>query len=564
MSDAEGERGAPEGRGAQGARDETAEPYYQRYRAEIEAELAEIAARRQEDGSELPKKTLRKLQKGVQLKYRKLYSEAERARAQAEAQAREAEQERARDSWPQQMPEPEVCTASPAVRTKISGLRALLGAEGAEGANKTRVGVYGWCHRVRSSSSKLFFIILRDGTGYCQAVISGPCCECKDAAELRSEACIYVEGALSADPRAPGGCEIRCDFWKLVGPSSGEFDTRLTAESGPEVRARERHLVHRGEKGSAILKCRCYIVRLFREHFFSKGWTEVTPPTIVDTSCEGGSSLFKLDYYGSPAYLTQSSQLYLESVIGALGDVFCIMPSYRAEKSNTRRHLSEFTHLETEHPFVTFPELMGIIEEFVRFVVVGLTRDPTVYEMVRSLNPGFDAILETVRQPFLHMTHAEGVAWLNEHGVLRDDGQPFTEDDDIPEAQERRMIDTIGRPVFMTHFPAHLKAFYMTRCGPEGTPEHRLTESCDLLVPTVGEIVGGSMRLWTEKDILESYTKAGMPADRYYWYTDVRKFGGCPHGGMGLGVDRLVCWLLGIYNIRDAVLYPRTMDRLEP
>jgi len=540
-----------------------AEPYYQRYREQIEGELAELSARRQDDGGELPKKTLRKLQKGVHLKYRKLYAEEERSRAQAEAKAREAAQERARDSWPQQMPEPEVRKTHPAIRSKISGLKALLATSEPQ-LPEPRVGVYGWCHRVRASSSKLYFIILRDGTGYCQVVISGACCECKDASELRSEACIYVEGPLKADSRAPGGCELRCDFWKLVGPSNGDFDTRLTADSGPDVRARERHLVHRGEKGSAILKCRCYILRLFREHFFSKGWTEVTPPTIVDTCCEGGSSLFKLDYYGSPAYLTQSSQLYLESVLPALGDVFCIMPSYRAEKSNTRRHLAEFTHLETEHPFVTFQQLMDIIEEFVRFVVVGLTRDPEVYAMVKTLNPTFDTLVEGVREPFLRMTHAEGIAWLNEHGVPRDDGQPFTEGDDIAEAQERRMIDAIGRPVFLTLFPAHLKAFYMTRCGPEGTPEHELTESCDLLVPTVGEIVGGSMRLWTEKDILEGYKRANMPADKYYWYTDTRKFGGCPHGGMGLGVDRLVCWLLGIYNIRDAVLYPRAMDRLEP
>lgn len=253
--------------------------------------------------------------------------------------------------------------------------------------------------------------------------------------------------------------------------------------------------------------------------------------------------------------MTQSSQLYLESVIHACGDVYCILPSYRAEKSNTRRHVAEFTHLETEHAFIKFEDLLQHIEDMVVFVANQLYKRHKDLLLSVTKEP-----ISNLKSPFKRMTYQDAIAWLNEHGVLNDEGQPFKFGDDIAETQERKMIDEIGEPVFLTKFPAELKSFYMKRCE----EDERLTESTDLLVPTVGEIVGGSMRLWRYEETLESYKRGGVPAENYYWYTDVRKYGGCPHGGMGLGVDRFACWLLGLYNIRDAILYPRAYGQLMP
>lgn len=282
---------------------------------------------------------------------------------------------------------------------------------------------------------------------------------------------------------------------------------------------------------------------------YKEDFAEVNPPTIVNTECEGGAALFSVDFYGQKAYLTESSQLYLESVIQSLGDVFCVAPSYRAEKSNTRRHLAEFTHLELEMAFVNFDELLTCIENMVAFVCNTLQQKyPDLLKQAGQTKPV--GILKT---PFKRMTYIDAIKWLNDHNVLTDAGKPFVFGDDIAETQERKMIDTIGEPVFLTEFPADMKAFYMLKCK----NDPRLTESADLLVPTVGEIVGGSMRTWTYKETMESYKKEKIDPSQYYWYTDVRKYGANPHGGCGLGVDRFVCWLLGIYNIRDSVLYPR-------
>lgn len=176
---------------------------------------------------------------------------------------------------------------------------------------------------------------------------------CEESTKLNRETAISVKGNLVVNEKSPTNkLELIADFWTVIGESSGDIENLIQPDSGPDVKAKYRHIVHRGEKGAAILKLRCFILNLFREHFAEKEIIEVNPPTIVNTQCEGGSNLFKLDYYGEAAYMTQSSQLYLESVIHACGDVFCIAPSYRAEKSNTRRHLAEFTHLETEHAFI--------------------------------------------------------------------------------------------------------------------------------------------------------------------------------------------------------------------
>lgn len=418
-----------------------------------------------------------------------------------------------------------------------------------------RVEVHAWCHRVRLQSTRLGFLHLRDGHGFIQAVMGSAVMGCEEVTHLRREATVMVRGVLQPSDKSPTGFEVIVDYWELIGDADNDFENLIQKDAGPEQRARYRHLVHRGSYGSAVLKLRSHVLQLFREHFHSKDWTEVNPPTIVNTECEGGSSLFQLDFYGHPAYLTQSSQLYIESVIPAVGDVFCIAPSYRAEKANTRRHLSEFTHLETEHAFITFEQLLENIEEMVCFVANGLySRHHDLLETVT------DHPIRDLKAPFKRMTYTDALGWLNERNIKNDKGEPFAFGDDIAESQERQMIDTIGEPVFLIKFPASLKSFYMPRC----TEDERLTYSVDLLVPTVGEIVGGSMRIHTLQGMLDAYAANNIPAENYYWYTDVRRYGAQPHGGCGLGLDRFVCWLLGIYNIRDSVLYPRAYGQLMP
>ena len=429
-----------------------------------------------------------------------------------------------------------------------------------------RVKVFGWVHNLRQDGKKLWFIDLRDGTGFVQAVLTGIMCQTYEAATLHREAAVAIYGEWIQDPdaRAPGtypGYELRADYWELVGSSTPDFDLIVTKDSNPDVKMNNRHLVIRGARTSSILIMRSVITQCFREHFFSRGYTEVMPPTLVNTQCEGGSTLFDFKYFEEQGYLTQSSQLYLETAIPAVNDVFCILPSYRAEKSQTRRHLAEFHHIEAERPFIKFDDLLDSIEDIVCDVI----------DRVRAKMKGREDILmratngkplPELQRPFLRMTYEEAVAYCREHEIYKDPEtkEHFEFGDDIPEKPERQMTDEINRPIMLMKFPASLKSFYMQKCE----DDKRLTESVDLLLPGVGEVVGGSMRMWNEQELLDAYKREGMPHEPYYWFTDQRKFGSCPHGGYGLGLERFICAVLSIDHVREVCLYPRYRGRISP
>ncbi|RPB26442.1 asparaginyl-tRNA synthetase [Terfezia boudieri ATCC MYA-4762] len=424
-----------------------------------------------------------------------------------------------------------------------------------------RVKVNGWVHRLRSQKG-MTFIELRDGTGYLQCVLTGDLPKTWDAQNLTLETSLSIWGVIAPLPEgktAPDNHELAADFFEVIGqaPSGDEaFSNRITKDTGADLKADLRHLVLRGEVASAVLKVRAGVLRAFRKSYEDMGLLEVTPPCMVQTQVEGGSTLFAFDYYGEKAYLTQSSQLYLETCLPALGDVFCIQESFRAEKSLTRRHLSEYTHIEAELAFITFDDLLSHLEELMCRTLETVLTDPKVAPLIKELNPTFEA----PARPFLRMTYEDAIQWLVEHQIPNDEGEPHKFGDDIAEAAERRMTDTIGKPIFLTKFPVEIKAFYMKKV--DGDP--RVTESVDCLMPGVGEIVGGSMRMDDLEELMGGYKREGIGAEPYYWFTDQRKYGTTPHGGYGLGLERFLAWLCARYTVRDCSLYPRWTGRCTP
>ena len=398
-----------------------------------------------------------------------------------------------------------------AVRIKLNNKSVELGNDTKKG---TRVKVYGRILNFRVQKSAIF-LDLKDGYGVLQCVLpAGDLTRCYDALMFAQETALVLHGELKELPeskKAIDNRELHVDYFKVLGTAPSDLDAisnKVSRQQDPwdAQMLDNRHLVLRGENASAVMKLREAVEMAFTDTYREMEFRKVSPPAMVQTQVEGGSTLFKYDYYGEEAYLTQSSQLYLETVIQSLGNVWCLEKSFRAERSLTRRHLSEYSHVEAELDFIEFDDLLEHLEEIISRVVDKVLENPVSAGYVKLLNPDF----QKPSRPFMRMKYADAIEWLNKQDppILNEEGGPHVFGDDIAEAAERRMTDIINRPIFLTHFPVEIKAFYMKK----DPSDLRVTESVDVLMPGVGEIVGGSMRMEDYDELIEAYKKNGMVA----------------------------------------------------
>jgi asparaginyl-tRNA synthetase len=326
---------------------------------------------------------------------------------------------------------------------------------------------------------------------------------------------------VPAGAHAPNDRELHADFykihdgWKAAGGDDA-ITNRVSKDTEHATLLDLRHLTLRGETASKVMIVRDAVEFAFNQVYKEQRLRKVSPPALVQTQVEGGATLFKFNYYNEEAYLTQSSQLYLETCLPSMGDVYCIEKSFRAEKSLTRRHLAEYTHIEAELDYVNFDDLLTHLEEVMCRVIEVTMSDPVIKQHIMDLNPEFTM----PERPFKRMKYQDAIDWLVEHNIENEDGEPHKFGDDIAEAAERRMTDIINRPIFLTHFPAEIKAFYMLK----DKDDPRVTESVDCLMPGVGEIVGGSMRMDSYDELMAAFAREQIDPAAYYWYTDQRKY----------------------------------------
>jgi asparaginyl-tRNA synthetase len=413
--------------------------------------------------------------------------------------------------------------------------------------------VRGWVYRERESN-KFKFIVLRDGTDILQCVVKKDDVSeeiWQDALKLQVEASVMIEGTLKPDSRAPTGVELTVTKLTVVG-TSHEFP--ITKDQSPEFLLDNRHLWLRSRKMTAILKIRATVFSAFREYFDQHGFIEYHSPIFQATQSEGGSSVFEVKYFESKTYLAQTWQLYAEPAIFSYEKLYTIAPSFRAEKSQTSRHLTEYWHAEMEAAWATFIDIQNHGEGVIKHMVARvLERNAKDLEIL-----GRDAakLTPVVEKDFPRMTYTDVLKLLKEKF-----GMDIEWGKDLRTIEEDKLSSLYDTPVIVTEYPAAVKAFYMLE-----TPGHpEVVNGCDFIAPEgYGEIIGGSERE-TSLDVLERKLKAQGedPAD-YSYYLDTRRYGSVPHGGFGLGMERIVSWICGLDNIKDAIPFPRTPARFTP
>jgi asparaginyl-tRNA synthetase len=420
------------------------------------------------------------------------------------------------------------------------------------GHDGERVTIKGWV-AARRSSGKIHFLQVRDGTGTVQCVMSRADVSpdvFERAGHLAQESSVIVTGAVRADARAPIGYEIGAGDVSLVSAAEGFPIT--PKEHGVAFLLDHRHLWLRSSRQHAILRVRSEIVRACREYFDDRGFTLVDAPIFTPAACEGTTTLFAVDYFGEPAYLTQSGQLYLEAAAMAFGKAYCFGPTFRAEKSKTRRHLTEFWMVEPEVAYLDLAGDMNLAEDFLVHVVgrVLERRRPELEHLGRAIEP-----LERVRAPFPRISYDEAVAILQRKGHDRPWGDDFGAEEETDLSQE------FDRPVLIHRYPRQCKAFYM-----KTDPANERVALCvDVLAPEgYGEIIGGGQREDDWQTLRDKIDHHGLPREAFDWYLDLRRYGSVPHAGFGMGIERLVTWVCGLHHVRETIPFPRMLERLRP
>jgi asparaginyl-tRNA synthetase len=416
-----------------------------------------------------------------------------------------------------------------------------------------KVRVSGWLYNARSSG-KLRFLVVRDGSGYLQSVVFRPQVSEQvwaDGERVTQESSLRVVGKVKEDARAPGGVELQVEDLAIV-QLSPEYPIS-PKEHGPDFLLNNRHLWLRSKRQHAIMRVRNELSYSIREFFHERNYVNIDSPILTPAACEGTSTLFETDYFGDTAFLTQSGQLYLEPAAAAHGKVYCFGPTFRAEKSKTRRHLMEFWMVEPEVAWMRFDGMLDLAEEFVSTLVSRVL--DRCREDLERLERDISRLEPATHRPYPRLDYGDAIARLQAKGFDIKFGDDFGGD------EETALADESGKPVMITRYPAVIKAFYME---PDPSDPMRAL-AMDMIAPDgYGEIIGGSERIGSYELLEKRVAEHGLPRAAFEWYLDIRKYGGFPHSGFGMGIERVVTWLCGIQHLREAIPYPRLLNRLYP
>ena len=416
----------------------------------------------------------------------------------------------------------------------------------------SEVVLHGWLYN-KTDKGRLKFLQIRDGTGIIQGVVfqkdvSTACFE--NAERLTQESALVVRGTVRQDDRAPGGHELAIHDIEIV--QIAEEYPITPKEHGIEFLMENRHLWLRSSQQWATLRVRATVIRAIRDWLDSHGFLLVDAPILTPSSCEGTTTLFETEYFGEKAYLTQSGQLYNEATCAAFGKTYCFGPTFRAEKSKTRRHLIEFWMVEPEIAYATLDDIMAVEEQFVSYIIGRCLEERA--EELKTLERD-TASLEAIEPPFARISYNDAIAMLEQS----DDQLPWGEDFGAP--HETYVASQFSQPVFVHRYPAQCKAFYMEA----DANDPRLSLSVDLLAPEgYGEIIGGGQRTSSLELLEQRLREHNLPPEPFAWYLDLRRYGSVPHAGFGLGVERTVTWICGIHHIRETIAFPRTLGRIYP
>jgi len=414
------------------------------------------------------------------------------------------------------------------------------------------VALRGWIVQKRSSG-KIGFLQFRDGSGIVQAVASRAELSERawtDVERVTQESTVHLTGLVKEDKRSPSGVEIQLtDF----GIDHLTVDFPITPkEHGTAFLMENRHLWLRSSRQRAALRVRSEVEQGIHDFFYERDYTRLDSPILTPAACEGTSTLFETDYFGDKAFLSQSGQLYLEPAISAFGKVYCFGPTFRAEKSKTRRHLMEFWMVEPEVAFLEFDGLCDLAEEFVCYLVGRVLE--RCQEELKTLERD-TTVLERVLPPFPRITYTEAIERLNAKG------NPIQWGDDFGADEETLVSQDFDRPVMVSRFPTAFKAFYM-QPDPE---DPKVVLGLDIIAPEgYGEIIGGSQRIHDHDFLLQRIQDHQLPVEAFQWYLDVRKYGSCPHAGFGMGLERFVAWMCKLDHLRETIPYPRMLYKIYP